>query len=99
MKKWIVTGIAALMLAWSVAPAGAETTTAPGRGGVGGFFVGCCFGLRTVADWNEGKALHWRDWGPIIPYAGAVIALINGVDGAQGVTNEQLVERFGAVYY
>lgn len=70
-----------------------------GRGGIGGFFVGCCFGLRTAGAWNEGKDLHWREWCRLIPYAGIVFAIWDGVEGAQGITTSDLVAQHGANFY
>ncbi len=69
------------------------------RGGVVGFFVGCCLGLRTGADWNDGKALHWRDWGRLIPYFNIYVGIIDGIDTSKGTTNADLQRRFGSTYY
>ena len=50
MKKIAIAALAALMLATAV-PAYA----APRRGGLVGGIVGCCFGIRTAGDYNDGK--------------------------------------------
>lgn len=70
-----------------------------GRGGIGGLLVGCCFGVRTAAAFNEGKDLHFREWGTLIPYVGVVFAIWAGIDGLQGVTTSQLQQQYGALYY
>ncbi len=77
----------------------AEAQTAQGRGGIGGFLVGCCFGVRTAGQWNEGKDLHFRDWGRIIPYVGAVFGIWDGIEGAQGKTSSDLQATYGAQYF
>lgn len=69
------------------------------RGGVIGFFVGCCFGVRTAAEYNAGKDLHFRDWGRLIPYVGTVFAIWDGIEGAQGTTSLQLKLNYGAQYF
>ena len=66
---------------------------------IAGFFVGCCFGVRNAAAWNDGKQLHWKDWGTIIPFAGWVVAIINGIDGMSGTTTADLASRCGSQYY
>ena len=49
-KKIVVAVMAAIMTLAILAPA----TTMAGEGsGAGGFFAGCCFGLRTGADFND----------------------------------------------
>ena len=70
-----------------------------GRGGIGGLLVGCCFGVRTAAAFNEGKDLHFREWGRLIPYAGIIFAVWDGIDGAGGITTTQLQQQYGALYY
>lgn len=85
--------VGTLLLAMPVASQATE------RGGVGGFLVGCCFGVRTAAAYNEGKDLHFRDWAVIIPYAGVIFSIWNAVDGAQGITTAQLRQQYGATYF
>ncbi len=68
-------------------------------GGIGGLLVGCCFGVRTAGAFNEGKDLHFREWARIIPYVGAVFAIWDGIEGAQGMTTSQLQQNYGALYY
>ncbi len=68
-------------------------------GGIGSALVGCCFGVRTAGAFNEGKQLHFRDWARLIPYAGVVFAVWDGVDGAQGMTSQQLQQTYGVTYY
>ena len=68
-------------------------------GGGMGFLVGCCFGLRTGAAWNEGKDLFWRDWGTIIPVFGYVVMIMNGIDSSKGMTTADLSAKYGSQYY
>lgn len=68
-------------------------------GGIGGLIVGCCFGVRAAAAFNDGKDLHYRDWGRVIPVAGVVFAVWDGFDGLQGKTTAQLRETYGTLYY
>lgn len=63
------------------------------------FLAGCCFGPRAQIDYAEGKLVHWREWGRVIPYAGIVFALWDGIDGANGTTRAELAERYGSTYY
>ncbi|VGO22552.1 hypothetical protein [Pontiella sulfatireligans] len=63
------------------------------------FFVGCCLGGRTQIAYTDGKTVHWREWGRLIPYAGIVFAVWDGVDGAGGETTADFVEKYGSTYY
>jgi hypothetical protein len=58
--KIIASLLIALMVLLSIAPA---VSAASGQGGFMGFLVGCCFGIRSGAAYNDGKDLHWREWG------------------------------------
>ncbi len=95
MKKIICICLAALMFLGAFAP----VASARENGGIAGFFIGCCFGARNAAAWNDGKQLHWKDWGTIIPFAGWVVAIINGVDGMNGTTTSDLARQCGSQYY
>ena len=75
------------------------TSEAQRGGGIDSLLVGCCFGVRTAGAYNEGKQLHFREWGRIIPYVGVVFAVWDGIEGAQGITTGQLQQNYGAVYY
>ena len=70
-----------------------------GRSGIGSMLVGCCFGVRTAAEFNEGKDLHFREWARLVPYVGAVFAIWDGIEGAQGMTTTQLQRNYGTMYY
>lgn len=70
-----------------------------GNGGFMGFLVGCCFGIRSGAAYNDGKALHWREWVLIIPIAGFVVAIMNGLDGMNGMTTSDMAAQYGANFY
>lgn len=58
MKKFLALSILAATLVASVP---AQAAPAEGRGGFGGAVVGCCFGFRTMAAYNDGKSLHVHD--------------------------------------
>lgn len=90
----IVAALAVMMASTSV-----QAQLAPGRAGMGGFFVGCCLGLRTGVAWNEGKQLHWREMVRFIPYVGAVIGIWDGIECAQGLTSADLQQRYGSMFY
>ena len=70
-----------------------------GQGGALGFFVGCCVGARSGAAYNEGKSLHWKEWGLLIPIANIVVEILNGVDTMNGMTSSDLASQYGAQYY
>lgn len=92
--------VSALMLMAVLLMATPSLTEAyEGRGGFGGFLVGCCFGLRTAAAYNEGKDLHFRDWGQLIPIVGTVLVIWDGVQGYQGITTSDLAAEYGSNYY
>ncbi|MFU8779992.1 MAG: hypothetical protein ACNA71_03085 [Kiritimatiellia bacterium] len=97
MRLMNVTAIMLASMMLLAIPAQAQTAAA--RGGPIGFVVGCCFGVRTVAQYNEGKDLHLRDWGRIIPYVGVVFAVWDGIEGAQGTTTTSLQATYGAQYF
>ncbi len=97
MKKKIFIAVGLLALLLVASPA--QTEAYEGRGGIGGLLVGCCFGVRTAGAFNEGKDLHFREWARIIPYVGAIFAIWDGIEGAQGVTTSQLRQTYGALFY
>jgi len=98
MKKIMTLSLIGLLLV-SAAPMTAEAQPAEGRGGVAGLFIGCCFGIRTAGQWNEGKDLHFRDWGRIIPVVNIVLAVWDGIEGSQGITTSDLQAEYGAQYF
>lgn len=95
MKKML----AVLMVAGMLLGTTQAVQAADGRGGVVGFFAGCCFGIRCSGDYNEGKDIHWREWGRLIPFVGYVLAIWDGIDGAQGVTTAEYAEQYGSMYF
>ena len=97
MKKAIACLLVGILLAGTVGTAMAANGGT--RSGVISFFAGCCFGIRTGAAFNDGKQIHWRDWGPIIPYVGFIFSLWNGFDCGSGMTTHQLATQYGAIYY
>ena len=88
--------LVAVLLAGSVPLASAVN---PNRGGLMGFIAGCCFGIRAGAAYNDGKEIHWREWVSLIPYANIVFAIWNGFDGANGMTTDDYVKKYGAAFY
>ena len=84
MKKLIIAALAAATIAMAVPSVHAEA--APGRGGIVGGIVGCCFGIRTAAAWNEGKSINIREWLQFIT-VGYIWA---GIEGYQGITTADL---------
>ena len=63
------------------------------------FLVGCCFGVRSGAAYNDGKDLHWREWTLLIPFVSIVVSIMNGVDAMNGMTTKDFAAKFGATYY
>ncbi|NCA82321.1 MAG: hypothetical protein EOM72_06195 [Opitutae bacterium] len=94
--KLIASLLVVLFVLLAVAPA---ASAADGKGGFMGFLVGCCFGIRSGAAYNDGKDLHWREWALIIPFAGIVVAILNGVDGSSGLTAKDMAKQYGANFY
>ena len=92
--------VAAFMAVLLVGLFAAETAQAgSGRGGPLGLVIGCCFGARTAAAYNEGKTLHWRDWGSLIPVFSIVVWVMDGIDGYQGVTTQDYAEQYGSQFF
>lgn len=86
MKKITMAAMAAIMLATAV-PAMAGDAQ---RGGLVGGIVGCCFGIRTAGDYNDGKDISVREWLRIVPLVGIVVAVLDCVDGYRGLTRSEL---------
>ncbi len=99
MRKSVIVLLALTLVMCSWASTGTAAEVAPGRGGIGGFFVGCCLGVRTGALWNEGKDLHWREYVRFVPYVNYVFGIWDGIECAQGITTEELQSRYGANFY
>jgi hypothetical protein len=87
-----------LLVAVLLSSTSAQAATAA-RGGFMGFIGGCCFGLRAGAAYNDGKEIHWREWCRLIPYAGLVFAIWDGVDCADGKTADYFADKYGQMYY
>ena len=94
--KIIASLLIVLMVMLAVAPA---VSAGEGKGGFMGFLVGCCFGIRSGAAYNDGKDLHWREWALIIPIAGIVVAIMNGLDGMNGLGAKDMAAQYGASFY
>lgn len=93
MKKAI------LALTLGAAMVAAVPSQARESGGIAGGVMGCCFGIRTAAAWNEGKNIEVREWLRIIPIVGIVGAVWNTIDGWNGITTADLRKKAGAEYY
>ncbi len=96
MKKIIAGSLIASILATTAVQAAALNN---GRGGVGGFFVGCCLGLRTGAQWNEGKDLTGRELCRFIPVVSYFVGIWDGIDTAQGRTTVELQKLYPGNFY
>jgi len=94
--KLIASLLVVLLVMLTLAPA---VSAASGEGGFMGFLVGCCFGIRSGAAFNDGKDLHWREWALIIPIAGIVVAIMNGLDGMNGLSTSDMAAQYGANFY
>lgn len=94
--KAIAILLVALMALLAVAPGAMAGSD---QGGLAGAIIGCCFGVRSAAAYNEGKDLHWREWIRIIPYVNIVFAIFDGVDGMNGRTSADLATQYGSNYY
>ena len=99
MKKLVASMLVGLFVLMAVAPAASAADKGNGRGGFMGFIAGCCFGIRAGNAYNDGKEIHFREWCTIIPYAGIIFSIWNGIDCAGGKTTADLSAQYGATYY
>ena len=98
MKKMLILGtVAAFLMASTVFTSEARVNREPG--GIGAFFIGCCWGIREGSEWNEGADMHWREWCRIIPWAGIVFAIWDGVDCYKGIGAHEWAKKNGANWY
>ena len=95
MKKLIA--IMALAAVVSTNAFAQEAARKPG-GPVSGI-IGCCFGIRAAADYNEGKDLTVKEWLRIVPFVSTVVAIIDAIDGYNGVTRTELQSNPGSRYF
>ena len=79
MKKIIAIALIASFVCAAVAPSAFAVKEREPGGFVAGL-VGCCFGIRTVADWNEGKNINIREWLQLV-WVGYVWAALEGYSG------------------
>ena len=93
--KIVALFLVVVMALFAFAPAG----VAAEKGGIEGFLIGCCFGIRSSAAHNDGKDLHWREWIRIIPFVSIVGAVYDGVDGMNGRTTADYAAQYGSNYY
>lgn len=94
---WVL--VVTLIAGISTTSSFAQVSATKGRGGLLGFIAGCCFGIRCAAAYNDGKEIHWREWCRLLPYINIVFAIWDGIDGANGVTSSELVQRYGVAFY
>lgn len=95
--KFVAIFLVVLMACFSFAPASMAAERA--SGGIEGFLIGCCFGIRSGAAHNDGKDLHWREWIRIIPLANLVGMVFDAVDGMNGLTTKDFANQYGSNYY
>ena len=98
MKKLILV-CCALVLILTICPTVSEARIRREPGGVPGFLVGCCLGLREGTQWNEGSVVHWREWTTLIPVFGIGFSIWNGVECARGVRAHEWVTDNKADWY
>lgn len=96
MKKTITVALLFLVLAGSAISVRAVNDQ---RGGFMGFVAGCLFGVRAGGAYNDGKEIHWREWCRLIPYAGVVFGIWDGVEASKGMTASDYATKYGASYY
>ena len=99
MKKLVACLMIGLFVLMVVAPAAEAKKENAQKGDAMAFIAGCCFGIRSGAAYNDGKDLHWREWATIIPIAGLVVAIMNGLDGMNGLTTKDMANQYGANFY
>lgn len=63
-----------------------------------GGLIGCCFGLRTAADYNEGMEVSLREWLRCAPFVGFFVCIMDIFDGYNGVTRSELSARQPTYY-
>ena len=95
MKKLILAVLAAATLAMAVP---STAVAGDGRGGCMGGLIGCCFGIRTAADYNEGYSISLREWMRYVPVIGFFVAIMDTFDGLSGVSRGELSARSPAYY-
>lgn len=93
MKKFIALSLVAALFAVPAASHARES------GGLIGGCVGCCFGLRTAAAYNDGKEINLREWIRLIPLANIVGAVLDCVDGYNGIKTSDIRAKYGEAYF
>ena len=89
MKKIMMIGALVVVLAST------SMAAEKGKGGIGGFIHGCCFGSRGAAAYNDGLRTPTIEWLDRL-LLGSLIAAING---AQGMTTEDFRKEFGKEFF
>ena len=98
MKKLFL-GLCVALTLIALTPSLSQAKVERQPGGIPAFFIGCCWGIRVGAEWNEGADLHWREWCKLIPYANIVFAIWDGVDCYNGMTAHEWAEKNAANWY
>ena len=95
MKKIIA--MAALATVVATSSFAQENGNSRQPGGFVSGVIGCCFGIRAAADYNGGKDLHWMEWGRLIPIFGIYVAVMNFIDGNNGLTREDIRKNMAPI--
>lgn len=90
MKKLIIAAIAIVTLAVTVP---STANAGDGRGGCMGGLIGCCFGIRAAADYNEGMDISMREWLRLVPVISIFVTIMDTFDGFSGVSRGELNAR------
>ena len=95
MKKIIAGTLIASILATSAV----QAAPAAGRGGLAGFFVGCCMGLRTGMAWNDGKDINTREILRLIPLVNIFVGVWDGMDIYGGKTTADFKAQYPGNFF
>jgi hypothetical protein len=98
MKKIVLACLIATFVI-ALCPRSSEAKVDRQPGGIPAFLVGCCWGIREGSEWNEGADMHWREWLRIIPYAGVIFQIWDGVDCYGGITAHDWAAKNAANWY
>lgn len=95
MKKLLVYLVVGMMALSVLAPV---AKAAGGKGGLYPMCAGCLFGARAAAAVNDGKEIHFlTEWMYLI--FSPVPAVINAMNGYEGLTTKDLAAKYGSTYF
>ena len=83
MKKLIIAALAAATIAMAVPSTAVAEQAHKGE-------LGVISDKISAGDYNEGKDISIREWLRLIPFVNIVVAVLDTVDGYNGVTRSQL---------